>query len=118
MRRTPLRLCVLSGLLIPAWPALFMLLRPRGEHSVNSVSDKSEEKTVPMKKVVILGIGNILLKDEGIGIHLVNALQDSLSPPNIHLEVIDGGTSPEVFYQLGEMDKLIIIDAARGGGDP
>ena len=85
---------------------------------MNSVSDKSGEKTVPMKKVVILGIGNILLKDEGIGIHLINALQDSLSPPNINLEVIDGGTSPDVFYQLGEMDKLIIIDAARGGGDP
>lgn len=65
-----------------------------------------------------MGIGNILLKDEGIGIHLINTIKDSPSPQDVDLKIIDGGTSPDVFYQLREMDKLIIVDAARGGGDP
>ncbi len=75
-------------------------------------------KPADTKKVIILGVGNILLKDEGVGIHIIHALQDSLLPVGAEVEIIDGGTSPNVLYLLDGADKLIIIDAVEGGGEP
>ncbi|MFC2004869.1 HyaD/HybD family hydrogenase maturation endopeptidase [Chloroflexota bacterium] len=69
-------------------------------------------------RTVVLGVGNLLLKDEGVGIHVINALQDSLLPPSAEVEIIDGGTSPNVLPLLDGAEKLIIIDAVEGGGEP
>jgi hydrogenase maturation protease len=63
---------------------------------------------------IILGIGNILLKDEGIGCHIVRALEEI---PLSNVRVIDGGTSPDVLF-LGNADKLVVVDAVKGGGIP
>ncbi len=65
---------------------------------------------------VIVGVGNLLLKDEGIGVHVVRALQELNLPHDI--QVIDGGTSPDLPYYLKDVDKLIIIDAVKAGGKP
>ena len=70
------------------------------------------------KKTVVLGMGNLLLKDEGIGIHVAHALQESPLPDGSDLRIVDGATSPDVFFLLGEVDKLVIVDAARGGSEP
>ena len=68
---------------------------------------------------MIVGVGNILLKDEGIGVHVVRALQEmSLGSRQGEVEVVDGGTSPSAFDSAEGADKLIIVDAARGGGEP
>lgn len=68
-------------------------------------------------RIVVLGIGNSLLQDEGVGVHLVQALnQEELDYAN--LEVIDGGTSPEISTLVEDTDKLIIIDAVRAGSEP
>jgi len=65
---------------------------------------------------VILGMGNILLKDEGIGVHAAHALQEMSLDEGI--EVIDGGTSPDIIPLIEGADKLIVIDAALGGEEP
>lgn len=65
--------------------------------------------------IVVLGIGNTLLKDEGVGCHVAHALEE-IPLPNI--KVIDGGTSPDVTQPIEDADKLIIVDAAKGGGIP
>jgi len=65
---------------------------------------------------VVVGIGNLLLKDEGVGIHLAQALEGIPSP--IEFEVIDGGTSPDLLPLLEGVDKLVIVDAAKGSGEP
>jgi len=68
-------------------------------------------------KIIVLGVGNLLLQDEGIGVHIVEILHNSdLDYPN--LEIIDGGTSPEIASLIEDADKLIIIDAVRGGKEP
>ncbi|OGO31976.1 MAG: hypothetical protein A2Z29_05960 [Chloroflexi bacterium RBG_16_56_11] len=67
-------------------------------------------------RVVVIGVGNLLLKDEGIGIHAVKALQEIDLPPDVRL--IDGGTSPDLIAYTRAGDKMIIIDAARAGGPP
>ncbi len=69
-------------------------------------------------KVAIVGVGNLLLKDEGIGVHVAQALQKLDLGETANLEIIDGGTSPDVFLSLQGVDKLIIIDAAKGDGEP
>jgi hydrogenase maturation protease len=65
-------------------------------------------------ETIILGIGNVLLKDEGIGCHVVRALKE-IPLPNVR--VIEGGTSPDVLFPE-DAEKLIIVDAAKGGGMP
>lgn len=67
--------------------------------------------------ILILGIGNILLKDEGIGIHVINKLKELTLPENV--EVIDGGTAGLDLIDLIEgRKKLIVIDAVKAGGVP
>jgi hydrogenase maturation protease len=63
----------------------------------------------------VVGIGNMLSRDEGVGCHVVHALGGICLPD---VEVIDAGTCADAL-QLGEnADKLVIVDAARGGGMP
>jgi hydrogenase maturation protease len=63
----------------------------------------------------VVGIGNTLLKDEGVGCHVVRALGEvDLSD----VEIIDGGTSLDVLQLCEDADKLIIVDAVKGGGIP
>ena len=63
----------------------------------------------------VLGIGNVLLRDEGIGCHVVHALEGIPLPD---VKVIDGGTCPDVLQLLEDADKLVIVDAVKGGGTP
>jgi hydrogenase maturation protease len=77
-------------------------------------ADKPSPGTPP--RIVVIGVGNLLLRDEGIGIHAVKALQEIDLPPDVKL--IDGGTSPDLIAYTRAGDKLIIIDAARADGEP
>jgi hydrogenase maturation protease len=64
---------------------------------------------------LVVGIGNVLLRDEGIGCHVVHALEGIPLPD---VEIIDGGTCPDVLQLLEDTDKLVIVDAVKGGGMP
>ena len=66
----------------------------------------------------VLGIGNVLLKDEGIGCHVVHALESRLVGTLPDVKIIDGGTCPDVVQFLEDADKLVIVDAVKGGGMP
>ena len=67
-------------------------------------------------QIKIIGMGNLLLTDEGIGVHAARALQRVSLPPNV--EVIDGGTSPDVLTYIETADSLVIIDAMDTGDEP
>jgi len=69
-------------------------------------------------RIVVLGVGNILLSDEGIGVRAVEKLQlDFDLPPEV--VVIDGGTTGmEMLEDLSKADHIIIIDAVRSGKAP
>lgn len=73
-----------------------------------------------LRRVVVIGIGNLLLKDDGVGVHAIQALQqDASPPPGVDVELVDAATSPDLsVYMDGRIDKLIIIDAVRAGGRP
>lgn len=79
-------------------------------------SPENEFQNKPMPRIVVVGVGNMILKDEGIGIHAVKALQEIDFPADV--ELIDGGTSPDLIAYTRAGDKLIIVDAAKAGGEP
>ncbi len=62
------------------------------------------------KPILILGLGNLLLKDEGIGVHVVQRMMNMTLPPDV--EVIDGGTlGMKLIYYIENRTKVIVIDA-------
>ena len=68
-------------------------------------------------RVLVLGLGNLLLSDEGIGVHVARELQKHNLPANV--EVIDGGTAAiDVILSQQGLDKLVVIDAIRFGNRP
>jgi len=64
-------------------------------------------------KMLVLGIGNTLLTDEGIGIHVLQALEPELANwPDVAL--LDGGTlSFTLAGPIEDADALIVVDAAN-----
>ncbi len=68
--------------------------------------------------VLVLGVGNILLKDEGVGVHAVQQMGErfAFSP---EVELLDGGTSGlELLSYLEEREHLVILDALSRGQAP
>lgn len=71
-----------------------------------------------MKEITVLGVGNILMQDEGIGVRVVEQLLCQYTfPPNV--QVLDGGTlGMELLRFLVGTDKLILVDAVAGNLPP
>ena len=62
----------------------------------------------------MLGLGNVLMGDEGIGVHVVRALEKHTLPAGV--ECLDGGTGGFVLLEpLQNADRIILIDAAADG---
>ena len=64
----------------------------------------------------ILGVGNLLMKDDGVGVHVARALGTLDLPDDV--VVIDAGTDPDVAYDVDYADRIIVIDAVLGDGPP
>lgn len=69
------------------------------------------------RRIVVLGVGNLLLGDEGLGIRCVEAFERQSPPDNVRC--IDGGTSThELLEDLENLDALVILDAVASGQPP
>jgi hydrogenase maturation protease len=67
--------------------------------------------------LLILGIGNVLLGDEGIGVHVIRELEKKQFPE--YITVIDGGTGGFHLLELfKDFRKIIMIDATLDGNKP
>jgi hydrogenase maturation protease len=70
-----------------------------------------------MDKILIVGIGNLLCRDEGIGVHVIQEMEKIKLPD--HIELLDMGTSTmDLISYLEGVKKLIAIDAMKAGGAP
>lgn len=70
------------------------------------------------RKTLILGIGNTLLRDEGVGVHVVRRLADQLNSPD-DIALMDGGTlSFTLAGAIEDSEQLIVIDAAELNAEP
>jgi len=69
------------------------------------------------KKTLVLGLGNVIMGDEGIGVHVVRALEKHPLPPGV--ECLDGGTGGFILLEpLQNADRVILIDAAADENPP
>ena len=70
------------------------------------------------KQILVLGVGNILLRDEGIGVRIVEKLQQDFTfSPNVRL--LDGGTlGLRLLEPITDADVLIVVDAIISGQPP
>lgn len=70
-----------------------------------------------MSKILVLGLGNLVLKDEGVGIHAVQRMQRDTLPEDI--DILDGGTGG--IFMIGTLqqyDHVIMIDATLDTNPP
>lgn len=70
-----------------------------------------------MSKILVLGLGNLVLKDEGVGIHAVQRMQRDTLPEGI--DILDGGTGG--IFMIGTLqqyDHVIMIDATLDTNPP
>lgn len=67
-------------------------------------------------QIGILAVGNLLRRDEGVGLHLLELLKDKVAP---EIELLDGGTSGmSLLGFIASKKHLIILDAVDDGRTP
>jgi hydrogenase maturation protease len=82
-----------------------------------SAANSKGGDTISPQKIVILGVGNLLLSDEGIGVHVANELMKMNLPPEV--TVVEGGTDGfRLIDIITEADRLIVVDAVKGSATP
>lgn len=68
-----------------------------------------------MRRVLVGGIGNVFLGDDGFGVAVVERLRRQPLPPEV--DVVDFGIrGVDLAYALGEYDAAILVDTVRRGG--
>ncbi len=78
----------------------------------------SERVAADTSPTLVLGVGNVLLMDEGVGVHAVRQLEQQYELPS-HVKVLDGGTAAfDLIYMIDAYERVIVIDAVKGGGEP
>lgn len=84
----------------------------------NDVEKDVEEGYMPVYPVTILGVGNIILQDEGFGVHALKKLEETYTFQK-DVQLLDGGTlGVELLPFLTGTKKLLIFDAVSGGKIP
>ena len=73
-------------------------------------------KDIKKPKIVIAGLGNLLLRDDGVGVHAIKALQKNQIQDIITVEV--GCAVFDSLHLLEAADKILLIDAMEAGGPP
>lgn len=69
------------------------------------------------KEILILGLGNILLKDEGLGVYAAGILKNKKLPPDV--EVLEGATGGfDLIDVIANRKKVIVIDSCDFGQQP
>lgn len=68
-------------------------------------------------KILVLGLGNLLLADEGVGVHAAQALLKSELPDEVTVRDI-GTAILDAIFDLEEADFVIVVDAVKANGDP
>jgi hydrogenase maturation protease len=66
------------------------------------------------ERVLVLGVGNILMGDEGVGVHVMRVLEDL--PVIDGVRLLDGGTGGvNLLTEFDGADDIVMVDATRDG---
>jgi hydrogenase maturation protease len=70
------------------------------------------------RRITILGVGNILLKDEGVGVRVIERLDNDFQFPD-HIRIVDGGVlGMRLMGIVADADVLIVVDAVQNNQPP
>jgi len=70
-----------------------------------------------MANILVLGIGNMLLTDDGVGVFAAQALQKEAWPENVR--ILEAGTfTHDIFYLFEGYDAVLVLDIVHCGGKP
>ena len=73
--------------------------------------------SLPPDRILVLGVGNILMGDEGVGIRVIRLLEERLIDPGT--EIVDGGTGGlSLLEYFLDRDRVILVDAVLDGSAP
>ena len=73
---------------------------------------------IAMKKIAILGFGNPVREDDGVGIYVIEKLKEQIKDAK-NINIFDMGTSAfEVLFKLAGHDRIILVDAVINSGEP
>lgn len=68
-------------------------------------------------RIMVMGVGNILLSDEGLGVRFLDVFAKDTLPDNV--ELLEGGTAGlELVHLIQDVDFLIIVDALNANAEP
>ena len=68
-----------------------------------------------MSETLVLGVGNLIQSDDGVGIHAIRRLQALAELPD-GVQVVDGGTlGLELLHCLEGVSHLVVVDAVEAG---
>ena len=67
-------------------------------------------------KVLILGVGNLLRSDDGVGLHIIEALRKEHLKDNVDL--IEAVSGLDILDAIKGYDRIILVDAIKTGGEP
>ena len=69
-------------------------------------------------KITLLGLGGILMRDDGVGVHAVKAVQERFHVPP-ELDIVDGGTAGlDLLPFIEGRDRVLFVDAVDFGKEP
>ena len=68
--------------------------------------------------ITVLGLGNILMTDEGVGVHIVNEFEKRYAVP-AHVEIVDGGAAGlDLIPFIAGREKVLMVDAVNFDREP
>ena len=68
--------------------------------------------------ILVLGLGNSIMTDDGFGVHVIEALRERFRMPE-DVTLLDGGTlGLDLLPRLEGVERLLIVDALQMGGEP
>jgi len=74
-------------------------------------------QTASTERIAVVGLGNILMGDDGVGVLATEALQREALPDNV--EVFDAGTAlQDLMQELAGFARVIFVDSCKAGGEP
>lgn len=72
-----------------------------------------------MKRLLVLGVGNLLLTDDGAGVHAVTELAGEEEWDQEKVDFLDGATfTQDIFYVFQKYERVLVLDTVKGGREP
>lgn len=93
------------------------MIRHEGKGILPYPQPTGKHEGIIMGKLLVLGVGNSLLTDDGVGVFAAEALQKEDWPDNV--TIIEAGTfTQDIFYLFEGYDRMLVLDVVHSGHPP